>query len=96
MVIITIVSLSLNAIDGLLRYIFQVLNGNFAETGRMQNQKEKNAERLVSFKLSLQQGNKDKTKSLSPHHISLPYLKFRTSLKIQDKIHHTISRLFLN
>ena len=41
MVITTIVSLSLNAIDGLLRYIFQVLNGNFAETGRRQNQKEK-------------------------------------------------------
>ena len=41
MVIIMIVSLSINAIDGLLRYIFQVLNGNFAEHGKRQNQKEK-------------------------------------------------------
>ena len=41
-----IVSLSTNAIDGLLRYIFQVLNGKhgtwkFAEHGKRQNQKKK-------------------------------------------------------
>ena len=41
MVIIMMVLPSMNAIDSLLRYIFQVLNGNFAETGRRQNQKEK-------------------------------------------------------
>ena len=34
-------SLSVNTIDGLVRYIFQVLNGKFVEHQMRQNQKEK-------------------------------------------------------
>ena len=36
-----IVSLSMNAMDSLLWYVFQALNGNFAEPGKRQNQMEK-------------------------------------------------------
>ena len=51
-----------------------MLNSNFAEPGKRKNQKEKTQKDQYHLNYLC---NKDKTKSLTPLHISLPYSKFK-------------------